>query len=122
MAKILSILLPISLSVLNDESYDTTMYFEYWAVLGVLISIFMSVIDMPLRIGRLLFLSFLGSIGAVLGGVLAYFIYGTQIAGVDIALLLVPLTGAIGFLFLREPIGKLLNVLRGGESHARWSI
>ncbi len=98
------------------------MLIEYWLVFGFLVSLFMTLLDVPLSFSRLVFLSLLGMGGAVVGGVFAYFIYGARIEGIDISFLLGTLFGAIALLLLRESISKSIRILKGGEGNAGWSI
>jgi uncharacterized membrane protein YeaQ/YmgE (transglycosylase-associated protein family) len=98
------------------------MYIEYWIFFGILVSIFASTFDLPLRFSRLFYGTVLAVIGSLVGGVAAYFIYGMRINGIDMSAIFITGLGAVLLILLGKRIESTFKVLKGGEKHAEWSI
>jgi uncharacterized membrane protein YeaQ/YmgE (transglycosylase-associated protein family) len=86
-----------------------------WLLFGLLIGIVGSTFDMPLRMNKLVFSLLIGVAGSLIGGMVAYFIYGMELQGVNIATLTVVLFGSVAAIFLHKLSDKSTTHMRGGE-------
>jgi uncharacterized membrane protein YeaQ/YmgE (transglycosylase-associated protein family) len=98
------------------------MNIEYWVFFGVIISIFATTFDLPLRVSRLFVGMVLGIVGSLIGGITAYFMYGMTINGIDMSAVFITGTCAVLLILLGKRIEQTFSVLRGGEKDAGWSV
>lgn len=98
------------------------MQIEYWVFLGIIISIFASTFDLPLSPSKLVFVTFLGILGAVVGGVTAYLLADITLIGTPVSTITIITFTALLIVFQRKQLEKLIPFLKGGEKYVRWNI
>jgi len=98
------------------------MQLEYWIFFGIIISIFASTFDLPLKPDKLVFGAILGMLGAVVGGVFAYFLADIRIMGISVSTFTIVTFSAVLIILQRKPIEKLIKFLKGGEKYVGWNI
>lgn len=86
-----------------------------WVLFGILVSLFMTVLDLPVRFNRSLFSLLIGVVGSVLGGMVAYFIYGIELQGVNIAVLTVVISASVAAVLLVKLAGVTFEHTAAGE-------
>jgi hypothetical protein len=84
---------------------------------GVFVGIIGSTFDMPLRVNKLLFSMLIGVTGSLIGGMTAYFLYGIEVGGINVATLFVVLFAAVAAVLLLRLSGKQITFRwKGGET------